>query len=175
MRYVALLSGVNLGKHRRIAMAELRGLLAGLGYTEARTHLQSGNAVFSAPERPSEQIAAEIEDRIAREAGFEVGVVVRTAGQLRAVVESVPLDIRDPARFLVLFLAEPPDPERLVAIDAESFAPEEMGVGERELYLFLPDGVRNARLPAILQKHMPGPATARNWSTVTRLLELAEG
>ncbi|WP_169952389.1 DUF1697 domain-containing protein [Microbispora sp. H11081] len=173
MRYVALLRGINVNPASAVAMADLKALLERLGYGNVRTHLRSGNALFTA-DGDAESIAAAIERGVEEELGVPAAVIVRTAGQLREVVERNPLEVRDPARFAVVFLARPPDREELESIDRAAYAPEEMRVGERELYVYFPDGLRRPRLPSLLEKRSAGPATMRNWNTVTRLLSLAE-
>jgi uncharacterized protein (DUF1697 family) len=155
-------------------MADLRALLERLGHTGVRTHLKSGNAMFTSDEEPPERIAAAIERQITDELGLGVAVIVRTAGQLRAVVEENPLEVRDPAKFTVVFLAQAPDREMLEGIDPAAYAPEEMRVGRRELYIYFPDGLRRPKLPPLLEKRTNVPGTMRNWNTVTRLLALAE-
>jgi uncharacterized protein (DUF1697 family) len=172
---VALLRAVNLGSHQKIAMPALRELLTGLGYADVATYLQSGNAVFTAPERRTAQIAAEIEDRLARDLTLPTEVMIRTAGELRAVVDGNPLEVGDPAKFTVLFLAETPASDWLDGFEPGAYAPEEMRSRERELYLSLPKGIGRARLPQVLGRRLRVPATMRNWRTVTRLLELADG
>ena len=173
MRYVALLRGINVSPATTVAMADLKALLERLGYGSVRTHLRSGNALFTAG-GDAESVAAAIERGMGEELGLPAAVIVRTAGQLREVVERNPLEVRDPARFAVVFLARPPDREELESIDPAAYAPEEMRVGERELYVYFPDGLRRPRLPSLLEKRSAGPATMRNWNTVTRLLSLAE-
>ncbi|MBB2741430.1 UNVERIFIED_ORG: uncharacterized protein (DUF1697 family) [Microbispora rosea subsp. rosea] len=174
MRYVALLRGINVNPATAVAMADLRGLLERLGHGNVRTHLRSGNALFTA-DGDAEPIAAAIERGIREELGLSVAVIVRTAEQLRGVVEHNPLEVRDPARFAVVFLARPPDREGLASIDPAAYAPEEMRIGERELYIYFPDGLRRPKLPPLMEKYSTGPATMRNWNTVIRLLSLAEG
>ncbi|MGW5265265.1 DUF1697 domain-containing protein [Microbispora sp. NPDC004025] len=173
MRYVALLRGINVSPATTVAMADLRALLERLGYGNVRTHLRSGNALFTA-DGDAEPISAAIERGLREELGLSAAVIVRTAGQLRAVVERNPLEVRDPARFAVVFLSRPPDREGLASIDPAAYAPEEMRMGERELYVYFPDGLRRPKLPPLLEKHSTGPVTMRNWNTVTRLLALAE-
>lgn len=173
--YVALLRGVNVGRNRRIAMADLRTSLAELGYDNVHTYLQSRNVVFVAPEEPEESVASAIEHRLVRDFGMNVGTVVRTAEQLDTLIGQCPVEVGDPTRFLVLFLSRKPDRDRLARMDTASFAPEEMGMGERDMYFSLPEGVRNARLPAFAHKHVSGPVTTRNWNTATRLHALAHG
>lgn len=139
-RYAALLRAVNVAG-RRMRMADLRSLLSGLGYEAVATLLQSGNAVFTAPEQPEERVAADIERRVAEEFGLRVTVVVRTAADLARAVDALPFPERDPARCAVVFPAGPLDRERLASVRPEAFAPEELAVGQRELYLYLPDGL----------------------------------
>ena len=45
--HVALLRGINLGGRKKVAMADLRELMASLGHTDVATYIQSGNVVFS--------------------------------------------------------------------------------------------------------------------------------
>lgn len=172
-RYAALLRAVNVAG-RRMRMADLRALLSGLGYGAAATLLQSGNAVFTAPEQPEEHVAADIERRVAAEFGLRVTVVVRTAADLARAVDALPFPERDPARCAVVFPAGPLDRERLASVRPEAFAPEELAVGQRELYLYLPDGLGRARLPRLLERRLAVACTVRNWSTTVRLRRLAE-
>ncbi|MGC0418971.1 uncharacterized protein (DUF1697 family) [Embleya sp. AB8] len=173
-KYVALLRGINVGGHRKVPMADLRRVLAELGYTEVRTLLQSGNAVFEAADRPTVDLVAEIEAGLAAEFGFAVDVMVRTGAELRAVVAANPLEVRDPAKLAVAFLRAVPDPAVWAGLDPQSYAPEELRVGERELYLYFPDGLGRARLTPILARRLGDGATVRNWNTVHKLLALVE-
>ncbi len=175
-RQVALLRGVNVGGNNRVPMAHLRELLLDLGYEDVRTHLQSGNAVFTAGATPPEDAAQEIEGQLARSLGLSVRVLVRTAADLARVVSANPLPaaVAEPSRFLVTFLSAPPDPDLLGELDPVDFEPELFGFGERELYVWCPEGVRTLKLSyAFLERRFGVVATARNWNTVTRLLALA--
>jgi uncharacterized protein (DUF1697 family) len=174
-RYVALLRAVNVVGRKKVAMPVLRELLGGLGYTDVATYLQSGNAVFTAPERPTARIAAQIEDRLSRDLGLTTDLIVRTADELCGVIDRNPLPVGDPSKFLVLFIAEPPPPGWLDAFDPGAYPPEEMAPGERELYLSLPNGIGRAKLPVSLPRRLSSPSTARNWRTVLALQQLADG
>ncbi|MGH3379588.1 MAG: DUF1697 domain-containing protein [Actinoallomurus sp.] len=171
-RYVALLRAVNLGSHKKIAMPALRELLTGLGYADVATYLQSGNAVFTA-DAPAARVAADVEERLAAGAGLRTEVILRTAEQLRAVVDRNPMRVGDPAKFTAWFLLEPPAPDWLEGLDLASFAPEEMRAERLEIYLDLPNGIGRAKLPVALGRRLKVPATMRNWRTVTSLLSLA--
>jgi uncharacterized protein (DUF1697 family) len=174
-RLVALLRGINLGANRRIAMADLRELLSELGYEDPRTHLQSGNAVFETGEAP-EKAARRIEQAIEERFGFPVDVMTRTADELAAVVAANPLgDVAtDGAKHLVAFLSEAPDEAALARLAERDLGTDRFAVGEREVYVWCPDGVRNSQAFAALTAAKASPtATARNWNTVTKLLDMA--
>jgi uncharacterized protein (DUF1697 family) len=172
-RYVALLRAVNLGSHKKVSMAALRGLLADLGYADVQTYLQSGNAVFTVDEPRPERVTAAIEERLAADLGLTTEVILRTAGELQDVIDRNPMKVGDPARYTVLFLLRPPAPNWLDGLDLGAFAPDEMRAGERELYFHLPNGIGRAKLPITVGTRLKVPATMRNWRTVTNLVSLA--
>ncbi len=156
-------------------MARLREVIEALGYRDVRTHLQSGNVVFTS-ERAPEQAAREIEGAVAEHL-ISVPVLVRTRDELAKIVERNPLgDVAsDPKRYLVTFLSAPPDRGRLRELDAAAFEPEVFRVVGREAYVWSPGGVRASQLSyAFWEKHFQLTATARNWNTVTKLLTLAD-
>lgn len=173
--YVALLRGINVGGHNKVPMASLRELIAGIGGTSVRTLLQSGNAVFTHTAEDPLALAGELERALAGELGVTVSCLVRTGADLRRVVEGnpFPMDGADGARFLVVFLSGPPPRDRLAALDPAAYAPDAFETGERELYVNLPGGIRDSKLAAILTgKRLGVTVTARNWNTVTKLLDL---
>ena len=174
-RYVALLRAINLGATRKVPMADLRALLADLGYENVRTHLQSGNAIFDAPGRPG-PVGTALEQRLEETFGFEVPVILRTRDELAAVVERDPLSdvATEPRRYQVLFLAGTLDRSKVAGLDPADFAPESFAVEDRELYVWSPEGIQNSPLlKALSDKRIGVAATSRNWRTVTKLLELA--
>jgi uncharacterized protein (DUF1697 family) len=174
-RYVALLRGINVGRNKKVAMADLRELLAGLGYTAVRTHLRSGNAVFTSPERAPEALAREIEEAITGKLGLDVRCVVVDRDELARVIEGNPFDTAEPARLLVTFLSGPLDHGAFAGIDSAQFAPEAFHLGIREAYFWCANGISDSKmLPAFPDKGYGVTATARNWNTVTKLLTLAD-
>jgi uncharacterized protein (DUF1697 family) len=173
---VALLRGINVGAHNRIPMADLRALLADIGYPDARTLVQSGNIVLSAELAP-EELAAELERAIAGKFGVQTPVVVRTRDELAAVVALDPLgDVAEEHKlYQVSFLSAEPDPEAVAKIAQEDFAPERFVHVGREIYAWHPGGIHNSRLARMLSdKRLGVVATARNWKTTTKLLEMAD-
>ncbi|ERR1022692_628629 len=174
--HIALLRGINVGSHNRIPMADLRGLLAELGYRNARTLVQSGNIVLSAELSP-DGLAAELEGAIAGKFGVQTPVVVRTREELAEVVALDPLgDVAGEHKlYQVSFLSAEPDPEALAKIAREDFAPERFVHAGREIYAWHPDGIHSSRLARMLSdKRLGVVATARNWKTTTKLLEMAD-
>ena len=171
-----LLRGINLGSRNRIAMPALRQAFAEAGFGDVKTYLQSGNAVVTSRKSP-EKVAREVERLIADRFGLEIDVVVRTRDELAAVVQRNPLGevATNPKRYQVSFLAAEPDPEVVRKLEALAVGSERLVADGRELYAWHPDGVARSKLWAALAGRGLGvTATARNWTTVTSLLELAD-
>jgi uncharacterized protein (DUF1697 family) len=173
---IALLRGINVGAHNRIPMAELRSLLAKLGYPGARTLVQSGNIVLNAELAP-DKLAAELERAITDKFGVQTPVIVRTRDELAEVVALDPLgDVANEHKlYQVSFLSAEPDPEAVAKIAQDDFAPERFLHVGREIYAWHPNGIHNSRLARMLSdKRLGVVATARNWKTTTKLLEMAD-
>jgi uncharacterized protein (DUF1697 family) len=167
---IALLRGVNVGRNRRISMADLRKTLADGGFGEARTLGQSGNVVFTSRKRPA-TLERELTDLLG------VPVVVRTAEELAAVVDHDPLGsvAGNGSRYLVTFLSR-----KLTAREARELAavvvpPERVAVHGREVYSWHPGGLYASPLAKALAASRDVVATGRNWNTVVKLLALAQG
>jgi uncharacterized protein (DUF1697 family) len=174
--YVALLRGVNVGGHNQIAMPELRQLLESLGHTDVATHLQSGNAVFRSGRRGPTRLATEIEAAIAGRCSLDVTVFVRSRAELAGVVRANPLPeaAAEPSKLLVAFLSATPARGRAEALEQEWSGPEQVRGGDGVLYVWYRDGVGPSKLTnALLDRRLGVETTARNWNTVTKLLEMA--
>jgi uncharacterized protein (DUF1697 family) len=154
-------------------MADLRGLLEALGCEEVATVLQSGNALFTAAGPPA-KLEARIGARITADFGMDVKVLVRSAEELAAVVDANPWPARgaDPKEQHFAFLSAAAPVKKIAAISADDFLPDEFEVGDRVLYLRLPDGVAKSRFPN-WDRLLGVDVTARNWNTVNRLMTLA--
>ncbi|RDG35448.1 DUF1697 domain-containing protein [Streptomyces corynorhini] len=178
--YAVLLRGINVGGHRRVPMADLRALLSELGHGDVRTHLQSGNAVFTSASDDENALAAELERAIEERFGFGVGCLVRDGAYLREVVEACPFPATtlEGRQLHVTFFSEPVGPERFASVDPAAHLPEEFRLGDRALYLYAPDGLGRSKLaqalsgPALTKR---AKATSRNWNTVVKLAELTRG
>lgn len=175
-RLIVLLRGVNIGPRNRVAMPELRARLADAGFDDVRTYVQSGNVVVTSKATPA-QVARECRRQVADAFGLDIAVVVRTRAALAKVVERNPLgDVADnPKRYQVSFLDAKPSAAVLRRVEAAAVPPEQFVAVGREIYAWHPAGAARSRLWALLAGRDLGvTATARNWTTVTKLLALAD-
>lgn len=175
-RYAVLLRGINLGPKRRLGMAELRSAFEAAGYGDVETLAQSGNVVLTSARGPA-RLERELAETLREAFGFEVAVLARTRSQLADVVAGDPFgdDADDPSRYQVSFLSAAPAPARVAALERAAVAPERVAVRGREVYAWHPGGVgRSALAKSITARALGVEVTARNWRTVTRLLELAD-
>jgi uncharacterized protein (DUF1697 family) len=157
-------------------MPALRALLASAGFEDVQTYVQSGNVVLSTDLEP-DQLERATERLIANQFGFEAEVVARTRDELAEVVERNPLgDVAtNPKRYQVSFLSDELDPERVATLASAATGSERFVALGRELYAWHPEGVARSKLWAKLAGPGLGvKATARNWTTVTTLLEMCE-
>ena len=178
-RYVALLRGINVGKAKRVAMADLRALLEGLGHTDVGTVLMSGNAVFTSSSRSApSSLAGGIEKAIASELSMDVKVFVRPVSVVQKVVDDVPwpdLARKEPSRLAIAFFDGTADRKALRPIVDADWEPEAFAVGKGVLYLWQPNGVTGSPLGEALAKVKGAPVgTVRNLATVRKVLDRAE-
>ncbi len=175
--YVVLLRGINVSASTRIAMSDLREVLHGAGLDDARTHLQSGNVLLSSSKKASD-VGNAVETTIAKRLDMSVAAVVRTADQLRAVVEADVLSdvATDGSKRFVMFLGTPHDPHEVKQMaEAVQGRSDEVVADGREIYLWCPDGIRDSPLAkATMGKRSGPPATVRNWNTVARLAAMLD-
>ncbi len=172
--FVVLIRGINVGRANRVAMADLRALLADLGYLDVRTLLNSGNAALSASGKTATEIAASIRHGLAARLHVEARVVAVTAADLAAAIAENPFPDRagEPSRLQVVFLADPADRARLLPLAQQDWAPEALAVGTRVAYLWCPAGIATSRVSRAVGSAMADVVTARNWSTVLKLAAL---
>jgi uncharacterized protein (DUF1697 family) len=173
--HIALFRGINVGKAKRIAMGELRVVLAGLGYAEVRTLLNSGNAVFESPRKVTAAGAVEIRDAVAARTGVVSEVTVVTAADLSRIVAENPLAdrITDPSRCLVAFPSTAADLARTRPLEGVDHGPEGFAIGSRAAYLWCPGGILESRMLREFGRLIGIAVTTRNWATVLKLQAMA--
>jgi uncharacterized protein (DUF1697 family) len=176
--HIVLLRGINVGTHNRIAMAALRDMLTGLGYTGVRTLLNSGNAVVTAPTADPAAVAGTIHAAISDTFGLSIGTVVRSRAQIDRVIRRNPMPdeaARSPKFFHVGFGEPAPSRAAIDAIDAASLLPEKIALDEGTLYLWFANGMQKSPLAKTLgAAKIDATVTMRNWNTVGKLLDLAD-
>jgi uncharacterized protein (DUF1697 family) len=183
--HVALLRGINVGGNNKVPMAELRVLVAGLGHTDVSTYIQSGNVLFTAAaDADSVALGRAMTEAIAAKFGVHSPVVVLTREELAGIHAANPFpDEPDPRRVHAIVLSEPPWPELMARVDTAREKAAQAGGGDevlaagRTLYLHTPDGFGRSVLAEVLMRYITarktGPTgTARNWATMTKLLDL---
>jgi len=167
--HVALLRGINVGGRARVAMADLREVVASLGYEDVATYVQSGNVVFTA-EAPD---AAALEAAIAERLDVSPAVVVLSREELEQVVARNPWpDERDGKHLHVIFTAGEPDSDVVAAAQEKAAGGDEARIVGGTLYMHTPNGLGRSKLAAELSRRGPKDGTARNWTTVTKLLAM---
>ena len=175
VRWVALLRGINVGRAKRVAMADLRAIVEELGYGEVRTLLNSGNVVFTAAGSGRGNPAARIEKAVAEALGVSSRVTALTAEDLATIVSENPLGrvAENPSRLMVTIATDAADLARLQPVARKDWAPEVLAVGSRAAYLWVPDGMAESLAFAAVARILGDGATTRNWATVTKLHALA--
>jgi uncharacterized protein (DUF1697 family) len=160
---------VNVGRNRRIAMADLRAQLAEHGFVGVRTHGQSGNVVLDSPKR-----APAVERELTELLGTQV--VVRTVKELAGAVAADPLGKASDngSRHLVTFFGRAPSKKLAGELQGLAAGGELLAVRGREAFSWHPAGLHDSKLAKRLAGAGDVAATARNWNTVTKLLALAQ-
>lgn len=171
-RYLVLPRGINVGTGNRVPMAQLRSKLADEGFSDVATVLQSGNVIVTTRTDSPREVAAAMERLLSETFDVNVPCMVRTADQVRAVLERNPLGevATNPSRYLVNFLRETPRPELVAHVLGEDHTPEAIAIEGSEAYIWSPDGLARMTLSyAYLEKRLGVVATARNWNTVLKI------
>jgi len=175
--HVALLRGVNVGGKNLLPMKDLAALFEAAGCGRVSTYIQSGNVIFVADAGTAKSAAARVSDAIERRFRLRIPVVIRSVGELRAVVRANPFIAAgiDPGAAYVAFLAGAPDAASMAALDPRRSHPDAFEVRDREVYMHLPTGAGKTKLTtAYFDAKLRTVSTVRNWRTTLKLLELAE-
>jgi len=175
-RYVALLRGINVGGHKKVPMADLKALMAELGFDDVKTLLNSGNVIFSGPESETQLVEKQLAEAVEEKFGFAVPILVRHAEQLMAIEQLDPfqqIDVTKDIRRYVSFLKSKPDhaPDLPWESDDGSFkiVSETDGAVFSVLDLSIagtPDAMK------ALEQLYGKDITTRNWKTAEKIIKL---
>jgi uncharacterized protein (DUF1697 family) len=173
-RYVALFRGINVGKAKRIAMADLRSLLGKLGYTGVATLLNSGNAVFTAGAGSGGTHASRIQKAVLEKLGVDALVIVKSAKELAGIVAGNELTgvADDPSRLLIAVTHDSRALASVQALAHTDWGKERLHVGKYAAYLWCANGILESKAAVALLKGLEGSGTTRNWATLNKIHEL---
>ena len=176
-RYVALFRGINVGKAKRIAMADLRPLLGKLGYTDVQTLLNSGNAVFTADSAPTTRIAKAIRAAVHETLGVDAHVIVKSATEVAAIVKGNALRkiATDESRLLVAMTDDAKALAAVKALGKVQWGAERIHVGKDAAYLWCANGILESKAAVALLGGLKAVGTTRNWATVQKIHVLMAG
>jgi uncharacterized protein (DUF1697 family) len=173
--YIALLRGINVGGSHRLPMHGLKLLLEKNACLDVQTYIQSGNVVFRCAMSDAAGLARQLRDAVSSSHGFEPQVIVLTLGELEDAIAGNPFgDAEDnPKSLHLFFLTAVPKKPDLKTLQALQTKTERFALKGKILYLHTPDGFGTSKLAARAERLLGVDATARNWRTVTTLLEMA--
>lgn len=163
---ICLLRAVNVGGTGKLPMADLRALCVEAGFSDVRTYIASGNVVLRST-LPPDRVKARLEQALETYMGRHVGVMVRSAEELAAVLEDNPFADAAPNRVLAVFLDAVPPAAALAAVSGQRG--ERLALGRREIYVDYGDGMADSKLKVAAS----ASGTARNMNTIARLLQMA--
>ena len=169
-RQVAFLRGINVGRAKRVAMADLRKLLGDLGMTEVNTVLNSGNVVFNAGTVSPADSATQIEEALVLKLGVAARVTVLSHVQFDELMsENTLAPSTDASRLLALVINNPVDVQRIAPLLQQQWHPEALVAGKWAAYAWCPDGVLASKVIAALGLLLGDGVTSRNWATMNKL------
>jgi len=177
--YVGLLRAINLGSHNKVAMADLRAMLADLGFKNPQSLLQSGNLVFESGARATAALEKLLEASAAKSLGLETAFFVRTGTEWQQAIADNPFPKEarlDPARTVLMCLKDAPPLASVKALQNAITGPEVVKVRGRHAYFFYPDGMGRSKLTmTLIERKLATTGTARNWNTVLKLGDRGAG
>jgi uncharacterized protein (DUF1697 family) len=169
---------VNVAGHQSVGMADLRDLLARLGFTDPRSLLASGNLVFHGGSKTGAQLERLLEMEAAKRLGLGTDFFVRTGEEWLDIIARNPFPNearRDPGHLVVMCLKDAPGAQAVKALQAAITGREVVRAVGAHAYLIYPDGQGRSRLTnALIEKRLGTRGTARNWNTVLKIGALAQ-
>jgi uncharacterized protein (DUF1697 family) len=172
---IALLRGINVGGNNRLPMRDLVVNLQALGLQNVQTYIQSGNVVFQTNRSSLPELAHEIGAAIEASHGFRPQVMLLRLAELETAVTHNPFpEAQADHKTLHFYFLEsvPPAPD-LALLATLKTEREQFELSETVFYLHAPDGIGRSKLAEKVEKALGVAATARNWRTVSKMMEMA--
>ncbi len=175
--YVSLLRGINVGAQKSLPMETLRGIYTGLGFTNVRTYVQSGNVVFDSQDQNRSELVSRIEAHIEHTCGYHVELFIRQSDEIQRILTHNPfLTVRneDPDKLHVSFYYQAPSEIVLGKLTSPSGTTDEFALAEMAVYLFCPNGYGKTKLSnSFFERKLGIHVTTRNWNTVNAMYRIA--
>jgi uncharacterized protein (DUF1697 family) len=174
--WIAFFRGINVGGNNMLPMKELPVLLGKQGLTDVRTYIQSGNVVFRSAAASATALEKQIGSAVLKAHGFEPRIIVLSVPELERAVRSNPFPQADanPKALHLFFLTKKPSSANLGALNALKTGSEAFELIDKVFYLYTPDGFGTSKLAERAVRQLGVEATARNWRTVGKVLEMAK-
>jgi uncharacterized protein (DUF1697 family) len=165
--------------HNSIKMTELSVLYNNLGFTDAETYIQSGNVIFSSSDEfPVVNISLDLERAILERFSYDVPVLIRTVEEIRKLLSANPFLFEEnfePSKMAVIFLHEKPSETQVQKVEKVDYPPDKFTISGSEIFIYCPNGFGRTKLyKNFFEKKMRVTGTARNWKTITTILDIAE-
>jgi len=178
--YIALLRGINVGGKNKLRMAELKSALETAGLSNVQTYIQSGNILFQS-EKNELTLRVLIEQLIEQEFGLQVRTIIRTAEQIKQLVNHCPFSEEElkaaeasgAEALYVSLLMDLPHEDKVEKLQAVDYQPDQYRIVDRDMYLLFYNSIRNSKLATQVEK-LGVPVTTRNWKTMNKLVALSE-
>ena len=176
--YVALLRGINVGGKNIIPMTALRSAFEELRLTDVATYIQSGNVLFSSPEKSPDRLTSRIEQALSKQFGYAARVVVLSHDRLASAVKRAPKGFgTEPVkyRYEVIFLKAPLTAKDALKDVRTKEGVDEVWAGTDVLYFSrLVARASQSYISRVVQLPVYQNMTIRNWNTTTKLLALLD-
>ena len=177
--HIALLRGINVGGKTSVPMAALRAMLTDLGFADAKTLLQSGNAVFTGKGKTATALERMLEAEAEQRFGWHIDFFVRSASDWRDIIAANPFAAeakRDPGHLVVVCFKDKPNTATAKALQTAIKGRETFRIAGRHAYVVYPDGIGRSKFTlGLIEKTLDTRGTGRNWNTLLKLAELMEG
>jgi uncharacterized protein (DUF1697 family) len=172
---IALLRGINVGGHNRLPMRDLVTILQEIGLQHVQTYIQSGNVVFETDSTDLVALSEQIGAAVAKNHGFSPFVMLLTLSDFQAAIAANPFPDGEeaPKSLHFFFMDQAPDHPDLSKLEAIKTESERYELIDKVFYLYAPDGIGRSKLAAKVGKGWDVTMTARNWRTVSKLMEMA--
>lgn len=173
--WIALFRGINVGGKNSLAMKDLKEILEASGYLAVKTYIQSGNVIFQSARSEALKLPERVGKAVSASHGFQPTAIVLSVTEVERAVAANPFPRAqlEPKSLHLYFLATSPRQPNLAGLDAAKTETESIAIVDNVFYLHAPDGIGRSKLAARVEKLLGVDATARNWRTVSKLLELA--